>query len=140
MKAPWRPLPIVHPSALSVGPDRVPALRDRDEQAHEIRVERAAGAPPELLHRHLGSHRAAVGPVVRHRVPGIDDPHDPGLERDRVALKPIGIPGAVDVLVVPAGDATRGLEHPAVLEDLGTKSNGIDNRLFHSLFSLFISE
>ncbi len=53
-----------------------------------------------------------------HRVVGIGDPDDAGLERDGVAAQAVRVATSIEVLVVPAGDPSGDLEADAALEDL----------------------
>ena len=48
----------------------------------------------------LGGHRRAVGPRGAHRVVAVGHGEDPGEERDRLALEPLGVALAVELLVV----------------------------------------
>src|ERR671919_2297175 len=70
------------------------------EHADDLRVELRAGPGSDLAERAFDPHRSSIGPVARHGVEGICDREDPRRQGDVVASKPVGIPRAVEPLVM----------------------------------------
>ena len=68
--------------------------------AVELRTNRLSQAEA----RDAARHRFAIRPVGCHRVVGICDSDDPGHQRDLISDQPVGIPHAVDTLMVMADD------------------------------------
>ena len=65
--------------------------RDREEDLGESRVELRAGATLELADRRRVRHRRPVWAVGGHRVVGIGDGEDAGLDRDRLSGEAVRI-------------------------------------------------
>ena len=84
-----------------------------DEEPGQVWVELPAGRRAELVERLLDRSRGAVGPVVGDRVEGVDEPDDPGPDRDALAAQPVRVAGPVPALVVVADDRPEGAERPS---------------------------
>jgi hypothetical protein len=69
--------------------------------------------PAQLGERGTLADPLAVGPLGGHRVEGVDGEDDPRLERDLVAREQVGVPAAVDALVVVADHARLGVHAEA---------------------------
>ena len=74
------------------------------------RVELRAGALAEAAHRFRMAEPLAVRAVGRHRVVGVADEDDAGLERDALVAEPVRIATAVPPLVAVADDRADFLE------------------------------
>ena len=65
-------------------------LEDAQCDLDDVRIELAARALGEPPHGLAVAEPLPVGPVGRHRVVGVADEDDPGLERDVLAGTPSG--------------------------------------------------
>src|SRR5689334_19947407 len=74
------------------------------ERIDEHRVELPAPLAPHLRDRLFRAPRRAVRPGVDDGIEGVDDPDDPGAERDRIAAQAVGVAAAIPALVVVADD------------------------------------
>jgi hypothetical protein len=75
-----------------------------------VRVELAAGARPQLLERALEGHGRAVGAVAGHGVEGVAGECDAARDGDRFTGEPVGVPAAVEALVLGAHGRREVLE------------------------------
>ena len=93
-------------------PGRPPegSQRDAHEGPHQRRVEVRPGPGDELLPGRRRRHRDLVGPGGGHHLVGVGDGQDPRPERDVLAGEPVGIAGAVPLLVVVADGVGPGAE------------------------------
>ena len=93
-------------------------LLDFDECLDEVRIELSAGDGPQFHECLFAGASRPVGPVGDERVVGVDDGHQAGDQRQRVAIDPVGVPGAVHPLVVVADR----------VDDVGTDVRGDQGR------------
>ena len=97
----------------------VPAVGPRlDEELSRDWVELRAGPFLHLGERVLVCERAAVGPRRDHRVEGVGDREDPGLDRDPAPAQPRRIAVAVPALVVEEDVRERVVEPPQRHDEL----------------------
>ena len=75
---------------------RLRAVEDALEDRHDLGVELRAGAAAQLGARLLERERPPVRAVGGHRLVGVGDGEDAGLDRDRVAGQAVRIAAAVD--------------------------------------------
>src|SRR5436309_8411748 len=73
-----------------------------NKEVGEIRVELATGILPHLVHDSLKRQRLSVWPIGGHGVERIGEHDDPCADRDILTGNAIGVPAAVEVLVVVA--------------------------------------
>ena len=77
------------------------------EGVNDSRVEVGPGAAVELGDGFLDGARPSVGAIGSHRAEGVASPHDACDEGNVFGRKPIGIAGAVPVLVSRPDDSTH---------------------------------
>src|ERR1019366_3476057 len=77
---------------------------DGDQRPDELGLELAAALALQLLEDPLVRARRLIRPPGAHDVEGVDDGHDAGSERDLIAPQPVGVPTAVEVLVMMLDD------------------------------------
>jgi hypothetical protein len=94
-----------------------------DEDARQLGVELPAGRRPELVERPLEGSCGSVGAVVGDGIEGVDEPDDPGADRDVLAAQVARVAGPIPMLVVVADDRPEGGEGAErgadALSDLG---------------------
>src|SRR2546423_5930555 len=95
---------------------RTPAGR-REERVDDLRRELGPAPVVNLRERFLRQQRAVVRPVGGHRVPGVREPDDRGLEGNVLAREPVRIAGAVPALVVVADDRDGFAETAELADD-----------------------
>ena len=95
------------------------ALVRGDERIHDRRVVHRPAAFEQDGDRGLVRHPRAVGTIGRQRIEAIDDRQDPGADGDVGAADPIGVAGAVPVLMVMADDRHHRIGEVDGAEDLG---------------------
>ncbi len=79
---------------------RRPPLCDRRERVDDRRVELLPASGVDLQHRLVQVERDGVRAIGRHRVPGVGDRDDRGLDRDVRPAQPVRIAEPVPALVV----------------------------------------
>ena len=104
---------------------------EREEDLDDARVELRAGGLAQAAARLLDREPLAVRPVGRHRVVGVADEDDAGLERDLLAGEAVGVAAAVPVLVAVADDLADLLEPLDRREDARAQL-GMEPTIFHS--------
>ena len=88
-------------------------LHQAHEHVRDVGVELRAGVAADLLERDVGGQRGAVRARRGHRVEGVAAADDARLDRDLLALQPVGVARAVPALVRGAHDAADLVEEPA---------------------------
>lgn len=79
-------------------------LERLDERLDHRGVELRPGETTQLSERGFIGHPFAVGAVRCHRAERVADEDDPGSQRNRLALQPVRIAAAIEVLVSGAHD------------------------------------
>src|ERR1700674_1863810 len=95
---------VVHVGLEGIRVLRLALAHHLDEVVDDDRVELRALAGLQLRERELRRAPLAIGPRRRHRVIGVTDGHDAGMQRDVLTRQPVRVTAAVVPLVVMQDD------------------------------------
>src|SRR5690606_32806303 len=123
-----------------LGPDRriTPAdLLEAKTVAHQCldaaRIEQLAALLPQPAQGLFQRPGGLVRPCGQQRVQDIRDRHDPGLDRNLIALETIGVAATVVALVVAQGDGGPHLHEP---DRKSTRLNSSHVKISYAVFCL----